>query len=800
MKTKLTLLLAIFFSLPMVAKAQSSFFADTIQTSVCDTTYYMNISPLQPDWSGSAYGRFVILGSIMNHNFDLTVDWGDGTTTNHTGTATTGGVAIVWNNNLQHTYSVGGLHTISMTLVDVTASTTYTLAQDIQMGACSQYLYSSGTVDCDNDGVIDATVGGTVPLHLVSGGVTYPGIPYTSFVFFNNLPAGDYQVIVDPSWLTNNGYVVSSITPDSITTGFFSGNFTFQVNLICDTAAYITNCLSGIAFCDANNNGILDSLETYVGNLPLTLFLPDGTTYTATTDPNGYYNYNYQGNPSGGFISVDQNWLATNGYFPSNQFIDTISDLTCANNPTMNIPIICDTNVLSVGCINGYIYCDDNGNGILDSTETTFYNAPVTLQGLGGLITVYTDSNGYYSYTGWQMSGGNVFVSVDLAWQAANSAYVSGNGAVISNVNCAMNNETNLGLNCSSAITCADLWTTVTPWIGYYQNHTNSVYLKYGNYGSSAPGNYTVTLDFPAGVTPVTTSINNSNYTITGNTITWTLNSSSTTMYFSDVIYFNTPPGIPDSTFHVFSSTISSATTDCDSSNNYSTLGMLVGVSYDPNDKSVNRPLIVDPSVQDEYTYVIRFQNTGTAPAQDVYILDTLTSNLDWSTFELIEASHPMQLIDLGNGLIKFDFPQIWLPDSTTNEPLSHGNIVFRIKELASLGEGDVVENTAYIYFDQNPPIITNTTKNINTIGLGISSAGTIDFNVYPNPAHSVLNIQTDGLIESLRIIDLSGKLIFESTGQSALETINIESLSSGLYNIEVKSNNGIGRSLFIKQ
>ncbi|MFK8044362.1 MAG: T9SS type A sorting domain-containing protein [Crocinitomicaceae bacterium] len=800
MKTKITLLISIFVLITSVAKAQTTFYGDSVQASVCDTTYYMNIAPLQADWSGFTYGRFVINGMVMNHNFDLDVNWGDGTTTNHTGTAVLGGVAIAWNNSLQHTYTVGGIHTITMTLTDLTTAAVYTVSQDINMGACPQYIYSFGSVDCNNDGVTDATINSVIPMNLVSGNLTYPGIPYTSFTFVSSVSAGNYQAVVDPAWLASNGYLVSSITPDSITTGFYSGSFTFQINLICDTSNFVSNCLDGTAFCDGNNNGVFDTLETIIPNLPVTLYLPDGSFYMDTTDANGNYSYNYQGNPSGGFISIDQNWLYTNGYFPSNQFNDTISDLTCNNNPIINIPVICDTNALSVGCIDGYVYCDDNGNGIFDSTETAFYNAPVTLQGLGGLITVYTDSNGFYSYSGWQLSGNNVFVSVDQSWQTANAAYVSANGVFLSNLDCANNNQTNLALTCTSAITCADLWTTVTPWNGYYQNFTNSVRLKYGNFGSSAPGNYTVTLDFPTGVTPVTTSINNSNYTITGNTITWTLNSTSNSMFFSDVIYFNTPTGIPDSTFHIFSSSISSATNDCDSSNNYSTLGMYVGNSYDPNDKSVNKPLIVDPSIQDEYTYVIRFQNTGTAPAQDVYILDTLTTNLDWSTFELIEASHSMQLIDLGNGLIKFDFPQIWLPDSTTNEPLSHGNIVFKIKELASLGEGDIVENTAYIYFDQNPAIITNTTKNINTVGLGINTVGTIDFNVYPNPANSIINIQSEGVIESLRVVDMSGKIVFESNGHSNIETINIEALSSGLYNIEIKSNNGIGRSLFIKQ
>ncbi|MEO0405496.1 MAG: hypothetical protein AAF193_11550, partial [Bacteroidota bacterium] len=52
----------------------------------------------------------------------------------------------------------------------------------------------------------------------------------------------------------------------------------------------------------------------------------------------------------------------------------------------------------------------------------------------------------------------------------------------------------------------------------------------------------------------------------------------------------------------------------------------------------------------------------------------------------------------------------IQLPDSTNNEPESHGLVSFKITPLPDLPVGTVLENTAYIYFDNNEPIITNTT------------------------------------------------------------------------------------------
>ncbi|MBK9490010.1 MAG: hypothetical protein IPO07_15465 [Haliscomenobacter sp.] len=58
-------------------------------------------------------------------------------------------------------------------------------------------------------------------------------------------------------------------------------------------------------------------------------------------------------------------------------------------------------------------------------------------------------------------------------------------------------------------------------------------------------------------------------------------------------------------------------------------------------------------------------------------------------------------------------FKNINLPDSTNNEPESHGFVSFRIKDRSGLAEKTTIDNTAYIYFDQNPAIVTNTTQNI---------------------------------------------------------------------------------------
>ena len=59
---------------------------------------------------------------------------------------------------------------------------------------------------------------------------------------------------------------------------------------------------------------------------------------------------------------------------------------------------------------------------------------------------------------------------------------------------------------------------------------------------------------------------------------------------------------------------------------------------------------------------------------------------------------------------LEFYFQNIMLPDSVSNEPESHGLVSFTIRPEAGLPLLTELNNTAAIYFDNNPPIITNTT------------------------------------------------------------------------------------------
>lgn len=163
--------------------------------------------------------------------------------------------------------------------------------------------------------------------------------------------------------------------------------------------------------------------------------------------------------------------------------------------------------------------------------------------------------------------------------------------------------------------------------------------------------------------------------------------------------------------------------------------------SYDPNDKLVYPKGDCQDNLlkKDELlTYTVRFQNTGNASAINVFILDTLDANLDLKSVKILASSHsPMITELLPDRVLKFRFDNIQLPDSNTNEALSHGYVVYEVQAWDSLTDGTLVENSASIFFDFNDPVITPAVQNTlwdmlpasDTTRISIASCGRYSLN-----------------------------------------------------------------------
>ncbi|MEL6659515.1 MAG: T9SS type A sorting domain-containing protein, partial [Bacteroidota bacterium] len=223
--------------------------------------------------------------------------------------------------------------------------------------------------------------------------------------------------------------------------------------------------------------------------------------------------------------------------------------------------------------------------------------------------------------------------------------------------------------------------------------------------------------------------------------------------------------------------------------------------SYDPNDIRVLEGEEITIEQADDYLhYIIRFQNTGTASAINIRVNNVLDDLFDWSSLQLESLSHPGRVEISDGNLVDFIFDNINLPDSTSNESASHGFIAYKIKPRENVVVGDVFSNKADIYFDFNPPIITNTatTEIVNPVSVNELSVSSL--RAYPNPAATVLTIEAVEVIRSVRVYDLNGRLIQDQSPGTGIVSLDVTGWQAGLYFVQLSSDRETRTLKFVKQ
>lgn len=232
--------------------------------------------------------------------------------------------------------------------------------------------------------------------------------------------------------------------------------------------------------------------------------------------------------------------------------------------------------------------------------------------------------------------------------------------------------------------------------------------------------------------------------------------------------------------------------------------------SYDPNDKKVSPAGVTESNYVPEkepLTYTIRFQNTGSDFAYNISITDTLSKNLDMSTFKVESASHPYTYTLTGDtiSILTFKFKNIMLPDSTTNEEGSHGFVSFVISPKQDIAPGTSISNFADIYFDYNSAVRTDTaaviakdtviasTKNVTVT----QSATSIDkisdkdkVTISPNPASNFISIVgLQKTVNAIEIVDVNGRIVKSVSVSADILKVDIKELTTGTYFIKTVTN-----------
>ena len=405
--------------------------------------------------------------------------------------------------------------------------------------------------------------------------------------------------------------------------------------------------------------------------------------------------------------------------------------------------------------ISGRIFYDNNSNGIKDAGENYRANVQVSLS--GGL-NAWSDNNGYYELSA---GIGSYTLTVD------NPPYYAAVPSTIS-YNFTSNDTLVTALIALQPTASVDsMAISIVPRNSARPGYTLPYTISFENTGTTTVSpniimNYDNTrLSYN---TSTNASVINNG---TGLSLALPSFTPGTTSEFTAFFTVNPAAQLGDTISANTSITANSAiATD-------STYAVIVN-SFDPNDKQATPALTTQQVADGKYiNYLVRFQNTGTASAINIVLTDTLNSQLDVSTFEMIKASHTCKVTRNANKLA-FEFFNIFLPASATNEPASHGYIRFRVKTVAALPVNSVIPNKAAIYFDYNSPVITNIAN--TTIKLGIIPLQLVSFKALTGTGNDVLlywkttnelNTASFEIQQSMDGIDFSGLGNLPAKGQA---------------------------------
>jgi uncharacterized repeat protein (TIGR01451 family) len=296
----------------------------------------------------------------------------------------------------------------------------------------------------------------------------------------------------------------------------------------------------------------------------------------------------------------------------------------------------------------------------------------------------------------------------------------------------------------------------------------------------------------------------------TASSITWDLAALSNLVDGPQDIYFEVwhNPAVPypvdgDTVNEHILVTPTSGPTDINMANNIVIRTDTVRTSCDPNAIEV-KPACFDNDTTLHFT--VHFENIGSAPAVNIYVMDTLSPLLDPATFSIDMSTHPMiitkQFIN-NKTIYKFDFPNINLADSSDHANRD-GMFMYTIRNRPSMGIGLAAYNRVGIYFDYNDVLMTNTAvarKGCPVLPTSVATVAVPTFTIYPNPVSDELTIQAQaGRYTRLTITNIVGQQLLQQDIHKPEFDVDVRQLSPGMYFATMQGEGGSSVKKFVKK
>ncbi len=500
-------------------------------------------------------------------------------------------------------------------------------------------------------------------------------------------------------------------------------------------------------------------IETYIENKPLCLAWNNGAALHGLHNGDGTEAVVIPGR------NFPSQWEAYNDAY-------RFTPLTCGVD-TNDCPFL--TELADYTLLTGKVFIDSVANCVYDSGEYVIANEMVTLTP-GNWIT-FTDNAGNYRFyilsTGdYQVNfNGPPYMQVTCTNGLANIPSLNDTVAVDLPIE---------NLECAAVVTTLD-FVVVRPC------STEVVFVHLENQGTIHTGQITANVYLPPGLTVVSAS---EAYSVVNDTLVFILpglfpgeNGTISITVFADCSL-----QLGEQLCGYVSTAIENES--CPEVVMNDSACTIVVNSYDPNDKrfsfAENIPVdgyFVEETITppDSLVYIIRFQNTGTAMAYDVTVMDEIPTTLDLESFRMISSSHAYQLT-ISERTLVWTFNNIMLPDSASDPVNSIGFIKFSINQGSNLPGTDIL-NDASIFFDFNPPVLTaNAISHVDVV-TSLNEQNQQAMKIYPNPASQQVTVAGDfknGY--RLLLFDVAGKELESYMLNGKNSVIDISAITDGFY------------------
>lgn len=466
-------------------------------------------------------------------------------------------------------------------------------------------------------------------------------------------------------------------------------------------------------------------------------------------------------------------------YFEGNQLVPPYMSATCEYVPGQ-----------IYNSISGKVRLDLNGNGCTDADSTPDYYQVKIFDGVSEKIKFTNKEGEYFALVG----PGTYTVSAPYA-----GTLFEGMPATASATFTGMNNESFVQDFCVTPVgEVADVSVIISaPLImpgfdAYY-------HIYYRNNGNTI-ANGTVTFAYDTALQDYITA-QPVEATSIGGVLTWGYSNLLPLEYGSIWVklHINAPTDVPAVNIDdvlTYTAEIGMQGNDVNLDNNTSVVENTVIGSFDPNNiiclegekESVEK-------IGEYLNYVINFENTGNAAATFVTVTQEVDADkFDISSFEVLGSSHNVDVTRTGNRIIyKFD--------NINLDAAGQGYVIFKVKTLQTLEEGDQVMNKADIVFDYNFAIATNEAITVFETIMGVGDV-TVDSSVkvYPNPARDILTIASQQQINGVEIYDIHGRLLQTAIVNESTARLDISNRSAGIYFLKITTEKGIKVEKLVKE